>query len=114
MLMAKSGFAQAQITFAEPHHKFPKATEGQQLSHYYVFTNTGDKPLIITDYQVGCICTRVHFPLKPVMPGVTDSLRVSFDTRSKLGHHLRSVKLKSNAVNDPAEITFKVFVRKQD
>ncbi len=106
--------AQAVFTVKQPLHKFPKATDGDQLQHFYVFTNTGNVPLVITDYSVACVCTKVFFPLKPILPGQTDSIRVTFDTKTKLGYHLRKVSLQSNAANSPLELSFKVFVRKKD
>lgn len=105
--------AQAKFEFKNSLHKFPKAKEGDQLQHYYVFKNTGTAPLVITDYKVACVCTRVLFPLKPVMPGAIDSIRVNFDSEAKAGHHLRVILLRSNASNDPVEIRFKVFVAKR-
>ncbi|MES2629860.1 MAG: DUF1573 domain-containing protein [Bacteroidota bacterium] len=106
--------AQARLEPVAPLFKFPKATEGQQLVHYFVFKNTGNAPLAITDYKVGCVCTKVIFPLKPIMPGQTDSIRVNFDTEAKTGYQLRAISIYSNSVPDPVELRFKVFVRKRE
>ncbi len=103
----------AQMTFLKPKHHFPKAIEGDQLTHYYVFTNNGNAPLVVTDYKVACVCTRVYFPLKPVMPGQTDSIHVTFDSHSKAGYHNRTIDLRSNAANSPVRLSFKVFVKKR-
>jgi len=105
---------QAEFFFEDPEFKFPRANEGEQLVHYYRFVNKGTAPLLITDSKVNCICTRVQFPLKPIMPGQIDSIKVSFDTKAKSGYHDRKISLTSNAVNNPVFIRFKVFVRKRD
>lgn len=105
---------QAEFFLEQSQFKFPKANEGDQLVHYYRFTNTGKAPLIITDSKVNCICTRVQFPLKPIAPGQTDSIKVSFDTKAKSGYHDRKISIISNAVNNPIYLRFKVFVRKKD
>ncbi len=115
LLSSASLFAQqAEFFLEKPEYKFPKTTEGEQLVHYYRFVNKGDKPLVITDSKVNCVCTRVQFPLKPVMPGQLDSIKVSFDTRSKSGYHDRRISIISNAASGPVYLRFKVFVRKKD
>jgi hypothetical protein len=103
----------AELFFDDPYYKFPKAIEGDQLEHRFTFTNTGSEPLVITDYKVACVCTRVYFPLKPVMPGQTGEVRVTFDSRSKSGYHDRTISIFSNADNSPYQLRFKVLVRKK-
>ena len=49
---------QAEFFLDKPEFKFPKAVEGEQLVHYFRFTNKGNEPLVITDYKVNCVCTR--------------------------------------------------------
>ncbi len=98
----------------EDSYNFQRVQEGARLNRYFTFRNTGTVPLVITDYKVNCVCTKLHFPLYPILPGAVDSVKLSFDTTSKLGYHVRDVIIKSNAVNTPVKLRFKVFVRKND
>ena len=110
-LCSASGFCQqAEFSFIKSTHKFPKAKEGEVLSHYFVFKNTGKAPLTINSYSVECSCTEVTFPSYPIAPGQTDSVRVTFNTRGKYYSQERPVILLSNARKKETTILFKVFV----
>lgn len=113
MLSSVCCFAQqAEFSFEDDTHRFPRTKEGPTLSHTYYFTNTGDTPLFITDYKVSCSCTHAKFPMKPVPPGARDSIVVTFDTKMKIGYQDRLINIFSNASNNPTPIRFKVFVAK--
>lgn len=114
--LLSSAFAsgqKAEFFFQEPFHRFAKTPEGTQLSYDYKFINKGSAPLIITGSKVNCACTRVTFPLHPVMPGDSGIVHVSFDTKGKAGYHDRIIELTSNASDSPARLRFKVFVQKK-
>lgn len=104
-------FAQAELFFDSPTHKFDKVEEGPKLQHVYYFTNRGDAPLLITDYKVSCSCTKAKFPLHPVLPNQNDSIIVTFDTKGKIGYQDRTIDIFSSAKNNPEKIRFKVFVK---
>jgi len=105
------GFGQvAEFSFVKPTHKFPKTDEGPVLKHYYVFRNSGNAPLIISSYAVGCHCTEAIFPTYPILPGKTDSILVTFDTKGKFYQQDRTVILTSNAKKKEYSLRFKVFV----
>lgn len=111
-LIFASCFAQgAEIFFEKDFVKLPKIEEGDPVGIYYPFKNTGDKALNIVNYAVPCVCTKVRFPLKPIMPGEQDSVYVTFDSIGKKGVQDRSIKIYSNAVNSPAEIRFRLAVK---
>src|SRR3972149_8865741 len=65
--------------------KFEKVKAGEILSFNYVFENTGDKPLIITNIKVTCGCTKPQWPKEPVKPGARDTIHVKFNTEGKIG-----------------------------
>lgn len=90
-------------------HKFDDTKEGVLLQHDYQFTNTGDEPLIISDYKVACSCTKLEFPKNPILPGQQASLKMTFDTTGKYGFQKRKIRLISNA-KKTTELMFKVTV----
>lgn len=102
----------AEIFFEEPYQKLDKVEEGTQVKIKFPFTNTGSEPLFITKHSVPCVCTRVRFPLKPIAPQATDTIHVYFDSLEKKGIQDRTIKLYSNAANSPAEIRFRLTVKK--
>lgn len=110
-LSSALGFGQeAEFSFKEKKTlKFDKTPEGEQLEFYYVFTNSGESPLVITDAKTACPCTKIKFPTTPILPNQTDSIRVVFDTNGKYYWQDRTIELLSN-VKKKTELRFKVFV----
>jgi len=105
------GFGQeAEFSIEKSVHKFPKAYEGQLLEHYYVLTNTGNVPLVLSDYKVACSCTKVYLPEHPIAPGETYKLKVTFDTNGKYYFQDRVIYLKANTKKKTHTLRFKVKV----
>ncbi|WP_306640087.1 DUF1573 domain-containing protein [Sanyastnella coralliicola] len=112
LLSSALAFAQeAELSFDHKVHKFDKVEEGEQLEHVFPFTNTGDAPLIITKYDVECVCTKAFFPKEPILPGESAEVRVTFDTEGKIGWQYRTIKLYSNSKNPVTEIELRVKVK---
>ncbi|MDX2360213.1 MAG: DUF1573 domain-containing protein [Crocinitomicaceae bacterium] len=105
------GFGQtAEFRLDKAVFKFPKTYEGTQLEHDYLITNTGEVPLIISDYEVSCSCTTVDLPTSPILPRDTFALKVHFDTEGKYQFQDRIVYLTANTRQGTHKIRFKVNV----
>jgi hypothetical protein len=105
------GFGQvAEFSIDKATHKFPETKQGEQLSHDFMITNTGDEPLIISDYKVGCTCTKAILPEEPIQPGETFPLTVTFDTKDKYYFQDRTILLVANTKKEIHKIRFKVKV----
>ena len=63
-----------------------------------MFTNTGKKPLHITNCKGSCGCTVPQCPTTPIMPGEQGELKVRYDT-NRVGRISKTVTVKSNANN---------------
>jgi len=100
----------AEFFFEASRHKFPDTNAGVTLTHDFKFTNTGDAPLIISDYKVICSCTKIDFPKEPVLPNQTGIIHLTFDTTGKYGLQNRKIQLFSNGLKNPYELSFKVYV----
>ncbi len=103
-------YAQAKIDVDKNTIKFPKTKEGVLLKHNYIITNTGNTPLLISNYEVACPCTKLFYSKSPIPPGKTDTLTVTFDTNGKISWQDRTIKVYSNAENSPTKLRFKVMV----
>lgn len=105
------GFAQEAefFFFDKTTIKFPKTNEGALLSHFFVFENSGNQPLLIQDAKVSCTCTKVTFPTHPILPGQKDSVWVQFDTNQKSFHQDRTIELLANSKKKQI-LRFKVYV----
>lgn len=105
------GFGQvAEFSIDKSVHKFPDTKQGELITHDYLITNTGDEPLIISDYKVGCTCTKAVLPAEPIQPGDTFALNVSFDTNEKYYFQDRTIILVANTKKKMHKIRFKVKV----
>lgn len=105
------GFCQeAEFSIDKSVHKFEKTYEGKLLEHNFVITNTGDAPLIISDYKVSCSCTKAFLPKNPILPGASFDLRVTFDTKGKYYFQDRIIYLQTNAKKETQQLRFKVKV----
>ena len=91
----KSG---AIITFAETTHDFGYIQEsGGAVSHQFTFTNTGTKPLIIVSAHASCGCTKPECPKKPIEPGKTGVVKITYKPKNRPGAFDKIVSITSNA-----------------
>ncbi|HQV38987.1 MAG: DUF1573 domain-containing protein [Flavobacteriales bacterium] len=67
----------------------------------FVVTNTGDKPLIISNCQGSCGCTVPKCDTAPILPGQTSVVNVHYDTE-RVGPFTKTVTVTSNATNTPS------------
>ena len=105
------GFGQeAEFFVKKPIHKFPKTAEGKMLEHSFTVVNTGDSPLIISDYKVECTCTKAFLPSEPILPGKSATIKVTFDTEGKAYYQDRIIFLQTNSKKKTEKLRFKVFV----
>lgn len=89
--------------------KIEKASEGARV---FVFTNVGDKPLIIESIKSSCGCTVPKKPEAPIMPGEKGEIEVSYDTK-RVGGFSKSITISSNAKIPKKIIRIKGFVNKE-
>lgn len=92
---------------------FADTKEGTQLSHTFEFVNSGNEPLIISDYDVACSCTKAIYSKAPILPGEKSNITITFDTNGKYGYQDRVVKVYSNATKRPVKLRIKVFVQSE-
>ena len=73
----------------------------------FVFTNNGNKPLIITNVQSTCGCTVPTYPKEPIAPGAKGVIGVKYDTSRAGQAFTRTVTLTTNAVEPSRTLTIK-------
>lgn len=105
----------ANIKFQDSLHNFEMVDEdGGTVAHNFVFTNTGDEPLLIFDVNTNCGCTKAVYPLEPILPGKQDSIAITFDPKGNLGEFAKEIVIKSNAKRKKTRLHIKgVVIPKQ-
>ena len=80
----------------------------------FVFTNNGNKPLIITNTVGSCGCTVPSTPKEPIAPGATGKISVKYAT-DRVGQFTKTVTVTSNAEGQPTKtLTIKGTVLPDD
>ncbi len=95
---------QPRISFKETVYRFPKVKEGAKLKHEFVFTNTGNAPLVIKRVTTSCGCTAALASADTIPPGKEGKVSVEFDTRGYFGQVTKQVYVESNDPVEPQKI----------
>ncbi|PRY88062.1 DUF1573 domain-containing protein [Mongoliibacter ruber] len=101
-VQAQSDNKGAVIDFKEKSIDFGDISQGDKVEHTFVFTNSGETPLVISNVAVSCGCTAPAWPKEPVAPGATGELKVVFNSAGKMGKQNSVVRIYSNA-SEPIE-----------
>ena len=86
----------AEIKFTETIIDYGIIENGEDGNRTFVFKNTGNIPLVFTRIFSSCGCTIPKKPEKPVMPGESGEIQVSYDTK-RTGIFQKAITVKSNA-----------------
>lgn len=70
--------------------------KGGPVSCEFVFTNAGDANLLILDAKASCGCTRPEYPQKPVAPGKSGKIKVTYNPLGRPGVIDRTVTVVTN------------------
>lgn len=66
----------------------------EPVVHEYTFTNTSDEPVAVLSVSTGCGCTRPEYPLKPVAPGKTAVIKITFLPKGQRGDINKDIKVR--------------------
>ena len=100
-----------EITFKDSLYNFDTVDRGQEVTHEFVFTNTGDRNLIINEVEAGCVCTTVpYYSSKAIAPGDTGSIKVKLETAGLFGHQAKAIAVRSNAQNTRKKLIVRAYV----
>jgi hypothetical protein len=102
------------ITFENENHNFGTITEGEKVSYAFKFKNTGKKDLVISSAKGSCGCTVADPPAKPIRPGESGFITVTFDSQGRDGFNKKEVVVVSNCQPNSKIITFSVNVVKKE
>ncbi len=82
--------AAPKIVFATPVYDFGKVKSGDPVKYTYVFTNTGDATLTLSDVHPSCGCTTAGDWTRQVEPGKTGAIPVQFNSAAYGGATTRA------------------------
>ncbi|MEG1564252.1 MAG: DUF1573 domain-containing protein [Bacteroides sp.] len=96
--------AQPRISSNKETHNFGQIEWKRPVTVDYTITNTGDKPLVLTQVTTSCACSVADWTKSPIAPGEKGTITATFDARA-LGRFEKSIGIYSNA--EPQRIYLK-------
>ena len=88
-----------EIEFEEIVHDYGDVPYNGNGECEFRFTNTGDAPLVIQKPKSSCGCTVPSWPDKPILPGESDVIKVTYRT-NRVGNFNKTVTVTSNAIKN--------------
>ena len=90
----------AQATFVQTEYDFGYIKEsGGTVQCEFEFTNTGNKPLMIIDATASCGCTKPEYPKRPIAPGKSSKIKVTYNPLGRPGAFKKDIKITTNGKN---------------
>ena len=71
----------------------------------FKFKSTGTDPLIIKSAKGSCGCTVPKWPRKPIAPGESEEIKVTFNSAGKSGKQSKTITLVTNAIPNTTVLT---------
>jgi hypothetical protein len=89
-------------SFAEIKFEYQNAEigviRGDTTAFYdYKFSNTGKRPLLISDVKGSCYCVKGKWPQQSIAPGKSAVITVSFNPEGVTGNFIRMLSVRTNA-----------------
>lgn len=90
--------AQAKIKFNKLTENVGTFSESNPVQKAeFVFTNDGDKPLVINQAIASCGCTVPSYPKEPIAPGQQGKIQVTYNGKGKFpGHFKKTITIRTN------------------
>lgn len=90
----------AEIKFKADDHDFGKIGErDKKVSYKYEFTNAGKSPLVVTRVMTSCKCVDASYSKKPVPPGGSGSITVTYNPRKQSGVFYKAIQVYANTAD---------------
>jgi len=101
-IISVSAQKQAEIKFDKISHNFGTFSEKNPKQQcVFVFTNTGDAPLIINQAVASCGCTIPSYTKSPIAPGEKGEIKVTYNGESRFpGHFKKTITVRTNGATE--------------
>ncbi|MDE6267405.1 MAG: DUF1573 domain-containing protein [Muribaculaceae bacterium] len=84
------------IRFTDKSHSFGTIREADgPVTVEFPFVNTGDAPLVIISAVASCGCTSPEYPRKPVQPGESGVIKVTYNPAGRPGEFSKTVTVRT-------------------
>jgi len=104
------------ISWAEMKYDFGNIKEADgPTTHKFIFTNTGNEPLVITNVRPSCGCTTSDYTKEPIMPNAKGYVSATYNPQGRPGPFNKSITITTNCNPETTtiRITGKVIEREK-
>lgn len=91
------------ISFLQDQINYGIINKGADGKKVFTFTNTGNKPLIITNVKSSCDCSVPSWTKQPILPGKSGEITVVYDTKI-IGNFSKTIEVFSNDTKTPRKL----------
>jgi len=95
------------ITFDKTTFDYGTVKPNADGIRFFTVTNTGDKPLVLSNVKASCGCTTPEFSTDPIMPGKSAKIKVGYNTAINGGFN----KMIEVFSNDPANSRSVIYIK---
>ncbi len=100
------------LKFDKTFHDFGDVTAEVENTTSFIVTNTGKKPLIISDVSASCGCTTPKKPDGPIAPGKSDEIMVTFKSKPGQKNEIKkTVTVTANTAEKVHKVDIRAFVK---
>lgn len=95
-----------EMQFAQEMYDYGTLEYGADGTYKFSFTNTSNKPLVISNVKSSCNCTAPAWSKEPIQPGKSGYITVKYNTILP-GMFNKTVQVFSSAKNSPVRLSIK-------
>ncbi|MEG1405084.1 MAG: DUF1573 domain-containing protein [Alistipes sp.] len=100
--------AQSSVVFTPAEWNFGTiAEQGGRVSHTFTGVNRSAKPVVILEVFTSCGCTMPEYSKKPILPGATTTLKVTYDPMNRPGTFAKELVVFDSARRKIAKLTIR-------
>lgn len=102
------------MEFDKLRHDFGDVKPDSDNTTMFKVTNTGKRPLIISDVSASCGCTTPKKPEGPIAPGKSDVIEVTFHPKpGQVNEIIKTVTVTANTVDKIHTLEIRAFVKEK-
>src|SRR5690606_29007786 len=104
--------AETTLEFDKLTHDFGNVKPEVENKTTFFVKNTGTKPLIIENVEASCGCTTPKKPEKPILPGDSDEISVTFKSNpGQTGEQKKSITVTANTAEKIHTLEIRAFIK---
>jgi PHD/YefM family antitoxin component YafN of YafNO toxin-antitoxin module len=102
------------LKFDKLRHDFGNVKPDSDNTTLFEVTNTGKRPLIISDVSASCGCTTPKKPEGPIAPGKSDVIEVTFHPKpGQVNEIIKTVTVTANTMEKVHSLEIRAFVKEK-